>query len=348
VSYCVVPGDIIEHKSTLLSLWDRNFQGVVDGRYAWIYENNVNGVPTVFLLKHNSSGSFVGALSLFPRDFFRKGIKIKGYICGDMVVDKEHRTLGPAVSLMKAAIRKCREEDPCILLTFPNDKSEVVALRVGFKKLGDYLEMTKVIRTQRYLERHISSKIVAKVFSMPFDLALRLRHEIMKPYSTKNYSYKIISKFDQKFDNLWKSMMENFSALGARDSKYLQWRIKDSPYHCHKIFTMFSDNETKLLGYIAYFVMKNRVQIVDFAYAGEKSNFHYLFCGFTEHQRQQGIDSFVVGVFGDTSLIKAFRERGFSLRGVKYKVITCASTNDLDLLTEADGNWYMTAADNDV
>ena len=76
----------------------------------------------------NDSNSIVGSYTLFPRRIVVNGRPVRGYVCGDLVVDTAHRALGPALFLVNAALAKCEEEDPTVLFGFPNDKSEPVLL----------------------------------------------------------------------------------------------------------------------------------------------------------------------------------------------------------------------------
>lgn len=349
MSYVIHKADLITHKSSLLELWRRNYGHVVEGRYEWMYERNPAGNPIVFLLYHEQSETYVGSISMFPRALY-VGQKItKAYICGDMVVDTQHRSLGPAIKLLKATITQCQQENPCVLISVPNDKSEPVTLRVGFKKLDDFVEMTYVLRTKKYLMRHIKSQFLAGVMAFPLDWLICLRYEIFTTLHAKNYHYELVETFDHCIDQTFDAGLDQYSFIGVRDSKFLNWRVSSSPYNKHGIFLLKTKNNNQACGYIAFTQGDNRAHIVDFSSDGKEKTIKMLFLLFTRYQRDQECDSISLDIAAHQSLLGFIKERGFSLRGRKNLIVTFSSLAELDLTKLVDTKpWYLTAADNDI
>lgn len=348
MSYSIEEADLDKHKSCLLDLWKRNFKSVFSGRYEWIYEKNPEGAPVVFVLKHVESISYVGSLAMFPRIFFFHGKKIKCYVCGDMIVDVQHRTLGPAISLMKAAIQHCKDSDPCILITFPNEKSEPVVSRLGFKILGEYHDMTRVLRFNPYLLRHVKTP-VTRLLSVLLDSLNKLRYDVLPALKAKGYEYEISHHFDKRFNDLWLRQIDGFSFIGERNSPYLNWRIKDSPYQKNKVFLLKTGLGSRSIGYISYTEKTGRIQISDMGFDGDLKTLRYLFCVFSRLQMKQGNISIVMPVVGHSSLIGSLKRAGFSKRGAINNVFVYSSIEKFDLLgLQEVGNWYMTSADNDI
>ena len=349
MAYTVQRVDFVEYKDLLLSLWQRNFQGVNPGRFSWIYEKNPNGPPVVYLLKHEESQSFVGTMALFPRPMLYKGQLIRAYICGDMAVDSQHRSLGPALSLLKAALKQCDKEDPCMLVSFPNNKSEPLTLRLGYKVLGGNCELVKVLKTRKYILRHCNSPNLATFLSWPLDALLRWRYETLIGLRARKYSYELLAQFDARFDPLWEGLKNACFLIGERKCDYLNWRVKESPYGDCRIFSIFEKQNRKICGYVAFHYGDSRASIIDMAFIGEIVNFKMLFFLFSKYIITHGADSVSISIVGGSNLFLEFKNIGFSSRIVKNKAVIYTSfENDIFEKIILDKYWYMTSIDNDI
>jgi GNAT superfamily N-acetyltransferase len=345
--YSIEEGSISEHKPILLDLLQRNFPWLAEGRFSWIYENNPGGPPTILLLKHEKSGTYVGMLAMFPRQIFIHGESYNAYICGDMVVDAQHRTLGPATLLFKSAINQCKKDPFSILLSFPIYKSEKVALRSGFMVMGERYECTKIIRSQKYLQQYISSKFVVCCIASLLDASFHLLDKAFQLSRLKKYRWQVSDYFEEYTDEFWQNLPENFELIGARNPGYLNWRFKESPYCRNKFFSLF-ENDT-FIGYIAFTLTNSRCQIVDLAYSGHSQHLRILLCLFTQYHHSIGSDALTMTICGHELFSKTIKRSGFSVRNKENKVIYYSIREKLDLVGSHKKHvWYLTDADNDI
>lgn len=349
MSYSIVEGNITHHKTVLNSIWQRNQSDFTPGRYPWLYEKNSSGIPVVYLLKYEQDSSFVGAITLFPRAFFYNGGKVKAYICGDLVVDKLHRSLGPALSLIKAAIRRCNESRPCILLGIPNTNSENVMLRAGFEILADYCVMTRVIKSNRYLSKRIYSQFFSSILSLLVDQLLALRYGNFLRLGKSQYTTDRLSRFDKRFDNLCYTAITHNSFIGERNAQYLTWRFYDSPYNNYEIFGLLANGATRISGYLVYHIAHERAYISDLAFDMNDNSLTNLLSNFSITIQLKGCSAISVTFSGNPSLINIFRKNGYFLRTSNNRVIIYSSLDDKGFLnTIRAGQWYLTPADNDI
>lgn len=350
MSYSTLPADLTKHKELLISLWQNNLKDVSPERFSWIYENNPNGQPKVFLLLHEESQAVVGAISLFPRPFVYQGKTVKSYICGDMVVESQHRSLGPALILLKAAIKHCDQEDPCILISLPNEKSKPVALRVGYKILGEYCEFVKVMKTRRYLLRYLKPQALAALFAWPIDVFLHCRHDIfINAIKSRKYKYEIFEQFDSRFNYLLNNLKSNYDLVGLRNIDYLNWRLVLNPYGKCKIFSIFNKTDKNMYGYIAYRYHSLRANIIDIVFAGGDKGFHILLFLFSGFMMNNGADSISISLAGNDNIKLNMNSLGYYKRSIKNKVVIYSSfdqANIVDIVNNS--NWYITKTDNDV
>jgi hypothetical protein len=349
MAYSIQLADLTEHKELLISLWKNNFQEVSPGRFSWIYENNPNGPPTVFLLKHEESQLFVGAMAIFPRPIMFKGRTIRSYICGDMVVDNQHRSLGPALYLFKAALKQCDKEAPCVLLSLPSNKSQPVALRAGYKVIGDFCEFIKVLKTRKYLLRSFNSPVIAAAFAWPLDVLLRWRNDVFLISKARRYGYEILSEFDERFDNLLERLKNDFVFIGERNRDYLKWRTRDSPYGTCDIFSIFTKKDKVTRGYVAFYRNDLRVNIVDLAFCDGVLGMRILLALFCRYMQTQMLDSISISMTSNPVFFLGLKKIGFAMRNIKNKAVLYASLDKNAIVNDMiNCNWYITTADNDI
>ncbi len=349
MSYSIIQADLQKDKQSIISLWKKNFQQILEGRYSWIYENNPSGLPVCFLLKYDGDNSIVGTISLFPRAMFLQGQRIQAYICGDLVVDKKHRSLGPALSLFKAAISKCEGETSSILISVPNKSSEPVSLRAGFQILGEYTQMTRIIKTYPYIRKKLKLSFFPRLISIPLDVFLYFRNLDLNTAHSKSCHYEILENVDDRFDNFGRQLIGRYSLKGEVCESHLNWRFIQSPYADYKIFAVSQKGVNNLIAYLVYFMTNNRIQIVDFAFNNSESAPDILFSSFYRRQKSLGIDSIALSFVGSSKLIDQLKKNRFSERSRESKIIVYAPSSHKEIISEMKvGYWYLTSADNDV
>lgn len=347
MSYSIIQADIKKHKADIISLWNRNFREIKEARYPWIYEKNPSGLPICYLLKHDDTNSVVGLISLFPRSIYIKGKNVQAYICGDLVVDKKHRTFGPALFLFKAAISKC-EEESSILISFPNKISEVVSLRAGFKILGELIHMTQVLRTYPYVMRYVNFPFLARAISYLLDLFYYCLNNFFRKIPNSTH-VEILEFADNIFDDFGKKIVNDFSLKGEVSSTHLNWRFHESPYNYHKIFVVSLKDRKNIIGYIVFYVVEKRVQIVDFSFDCNDKSLDILFTAFSNYQIKQGAESIGLSIAGSQKLINQLKKNGYLIRFKDLKFIIYVSSRYIETISEIkSGNWYLTLGDNDV
>jgi hypothetical protein len=349
MSYSIVEADIIKHKDVILSLLKNNFSEVIEQRYAWIYENNPSGAPISYLLKDDVNDVFVGAVSLFPRNLVINGTPFKALICGDFVVDYKHRSLGPALLLLKSAITRCNEVPSCILLGFPNVSAEKVTLKAGFEAIGEYISMVKVLRTHIYINRYISSGLFSRYLSYPFDLLIYIRSVISSLISYKRYKFEITSDFDDRFDCLNTMLLGQFSLRGDMSSRFLQWRYKQSPHHNYSVFTMTHNFNKQLLGYIVFTVTNRKVTIADIAVSDSCQYLSSLLESFSMQLISRGYVSIEFSFAGDPTYKKLLVKCGYCSRPTNLIIAAFVPSALIGIISEAkNGRWLITSSDNDT
>jgi len=278
---------------------------------------------------------------LIDGKYYRAGI------AGDFAVDREHRGLGPALSLQKAAVSHCRERRFDILYGFPNNRSQSILLRAGYKVVADIFRMTKPLRSRYYLKRRIETPFITRALSRPVDFAIKLisgnYHKNQEQYSLESPSF-----FDERFDDLWKKASTRFPIIGERTSSYLNWRYMRSPHVTYSVFALTKGEDT-LVGYIVYHISENKANIADLLSIDCDATLDALISEFINHLRMTGIDSVTVCYAGAHTFMNKLMDHGFSIRDREGKIVVYSPSDTPRhpfLLNEE--NWYLMPGDNDI
>lgn len=349
MTYSIIQADLKEHKELLISLWKHNFPGVFDKRFEWIYENNPGGPPTALLLNHDKSNAVVGAITLFPRTFYIDGRKLPAHILGDLAVDRGHRTLGPALTMLKAAVARCENDGSGILLGFPTSMSEPVTRRAGFQLLDDINEMTLVVRSYPYVLKYVPIPIIARSFAYPLDLFLQLRRgNLWQPHS-REYETHVTDMPGEIFDILWSRLSNQPSLIGERGWRYINWRFFQSPYAKNYAFIILRRGSRDPLGYIIFNTTEKRVSVVDIGVPIDDPSLDYLLLSFANYQQTKGFEAISISLAGDRNLIKKLIQLGYAIRSKQSKIVVYAPLKLQEIIGSIqDRRWYLTAADNDI
>jgi predicted N-acetyltransferase YhbS len=349
MAYSVLQADIDKDQEILTQLLQRNFGFAPEARFEWIYKNSPSGYPTCLLLQHTETGTIVGSLSLFPRTISIDGKSVQALITGDLVVDKEHRAIGPALKLVKSAMSMCNQNISGILFGISNANSYVVVQRSGFEILDDICEMTLVLSTYSYIRRLIPFSFIARPLSFLLDFALRVRDKGIFKRSKRNYAIDFPRSFNERFDELWEKQSKKYSFIGERSSRFLEWRFNQSPYHEYKVFTLAYPKEMSFLGYVVFYVDGKKIYVADLGFDGTEKSFTELISSFSLYQRGQGAESVSLSIASQPELINLLRHMGYSIRSKERKFLIYVPAELKAILKSIkNGPLFLTSADNDV
>ncbi len=332
----------------ILAFWKRNFPIWPEKKFTWFYKNNPCGRAACWIIKDTETDTVVGSTAIFPRKVFVKGECLLGGITGDFAVDTKHRILGPALQLQKAGISECNENQFDFLYGSPNEKSEPVQRRTGFKVIGSTYRMVKILRSNHYLKGHINLPTVAKLVSIAADLTLKVMSKESYYRRRKDFRFEVLSVFDKRFDDLWQKASSHYSIIGERTSKFLNWRFTQCPYKKYSIFAMIKKGSNEIIGYIVYYVVRHNVNIADLLVLDMNSYIDILFSEFLLFQRKEKHHSVSFIYFGNEHFVNKLKKYRFSVREANRNIVAYVNpSSPLYSYILDNNNWYLTEADND-
>lgn len=342
MNYTITPCDPANARQAILDLWQRNLPEASADRYPWLYES---GLATGLVLR-SGGGEPIGAAGLMRRDFLAFGQPLKAGQAIDLNVDPAHRTVGPALRLQRAVVEMMHSGGLKMAYAFPNQRSEPVLRRIGYRPLGDLERWVKILSSRAVFRRwgwpNWISRSVA-LFADPLLSSTRVgRRDPLEP----TIRVAEVESFDDRFDRLWHRSASCFSILGRRDSAYLTWRFSSCPNQHYRTLTMAGpDNE--LVGY-AVFGRRNEVMHLADLLVAEPKFLDRLLTEFLTLAHREGVDTAVMLYFGSPAVHEALRRFGFWQRPSGRKALVYVRDQALAEDTTRPESWHLTGADIDT
>ena len=346
--YSIVSVPPEECRGDILALWERNFPGLMVERFDWLYQQNPYGPATCLLVKDVATHQTVGAHGVFPRRFVINGKPTLGILGGDLAIDKEHRTLAPAVLLQKAVLALCGKRPFSFYYGFPNDRSQAVNQILGLKMVNVY-RLVKPLSSYEYIQKHIQLKPVSQVLSRVVDSLYSGTAKERRYKQADQFRVELLTSFDERFDDLWLDVADRYVIIGERTSSYLSWRYLGSPHHQHQIFTLADAAGEILLGYIVFHMEENRTFIDDMLCRDMDVAVDALLSEFLLAQRRSGTAYVSVNFAGSSRILSKFNDFGFSVRSREDKVTLFAPQDCIgESFIQNIDNWYLMPGDKDI
>lgn len=347
--YVVVEADLKKHRDEILAVWKRNLSTAHESRYSWIYENNqTSGAASAWMVRA-PRGDIVGAAGLLRRNVKVGNQQMMAGQVIDMVVDKRHRTAGPALMLQKAVIDLPNSDSLSFLYGFPNKESETVLARVGYHVLGVFHRWTKPLRSEYKFTDSSLARMPMKWIFLTVDAAMKALSGEFHSRKHDDLRVEVKESFDGRFDSLWVEASRNSHIIGDRSARYLNWRFGSKLREDHRVFCLSRANGT-LLAYAICQLIDQRIDIVDFC-AADHDAISTLFIELSRYWRAEDVHSISVTYLGAEAVTQRLRRIGFYKRPSREHVLVYSGTRATEQLTHAVLNkdlWHLTVADKDV
>ena len=340
--YLFSPANIELDKSTILKLWAEGFVAlngaVAEKKFQDQYLHNPAGVGQCFFMREQATGEAIGVQCLVPRQFYRGDKKIQAATMADFMVTLAHRSLGPALQLM----RGCMENgiaDFDFLYGFPNQKAQSIFKRAGLSPLGNMARHVKLLKSRDFLQKKIGEpwfSVASAIFDAVLYIADLVRYFIFK----EKYDWREMTAFDASFEKLWRKQVSSGLLISDRSENLLKWRYP--PSHSWKIFAAYARNSTTLLGYVVWTQQGTNITISDFLC--EANALPALLHSFSWKMRKYKARRITAEFFGPQPTQDALRHAGFEVRD-QDPVFIFQGTSELSL---AQANCYLTQFDRDT
>ena len=348
MKYTVEQVEPARARRELLRVWRDNLsvEGLGERKFAWTYERAPARPLSPFLLvaRRGVERDVVGTVAVSVRVLQVGGRSCRAGLLGDLAVDRAHRSLLPALSLVRRAKRAATGE-VALVYGFPNHRAEPVFLRAGYRRLGAMTRYVRVLRHGPYARRVVRSRAAARLAGAVADLGSRAGRLLPLVRSAARYRLVLSDAADERAEEVWAAAAGYYEIAGIRDAEFLAWRMCDHPEHRHRLAWLEDRRGGAARAYAAVGQRDGEVWIGDFF--GPPDALEALFLRVAEWARGEGARSLSVRFLGDPGVVSALRRAGFAARDARRAVVVADCESGLGELGEPS-RWFLTDADEDI
>ena len=355
-------------RDALARIWRTNLTLEADAatKYRWLYEEAPDRPPVVFLLVADGApaAQAVGTAGVGLRRFVASGAELRAGILGDLAVDREHRSVMPALTLVREAKAWALGELD-FAYGFPNKSAEGVFKRAGYKPLGAIGRYVRVLRHAGYVDRVGDADLArlparlrpaaraalagpaGAVIARGVDVAV-LARDLPALARTRDLELAWSERADPRLDQLWAAARGDHGVVGARTARFVDWRFFRGTSTGRQL-VLATDKRGAPRAYAVVEMNEGVATVRDLF--GFRAAIPALLDRLAPALYRRGAASIAIRYLGASWLADALRARRFTLRQ-QDRMIALAVSDRLDAATAAKladvESWHLTDADEDV
>lgn len=330
--------------------------------YRWWYFDRATQATSVFLLRKSEKpqarapaaigdDAVVGCAGVGSRTLYRNGRPVEAAVLVHFAVNREHRTLLPAMSLQRAVHAYVHATFE-LTYGFPNTQSVRIVERIGYLNIGQLARYARVLRHASYVERIMGRvPFVPQFAGAVLDLAAlwidRARARSTRGHATLEW----LASFDERFNDLWMEARSAHAIIGVRDGDFLRWRFLERPGTPGEIAALIECRTGRLRAY-AVVSCKDEVANIKDVLGRSDADVAALIRMLSSALRRRGLVAASIKFFGSRRFVDIIEAGGFRRRNESdcYAVVVDSGES---LSREGPSaldpeNWYLTEADEDT
>lgn len=347
-AYQIKPVDLPNDKDIVVKLWESNFDENVNFsyKYDWLYKDNPFKNAYLYFLECNEKER-VGVQGVSSRIFEFNNKNISAGIVADFAVNKNHRSLGPGLSLLKK-VQESGLSNNDLLYIYPNKKAEPVIKRAGYKNKKIIERFVRVSKTKVFLSQ-VFPKVLSSFLSYIIDPIIFIVDFTRHQFISINYMSELIDSVPIDIDDIWNNADFKYKViLAKRDKKFIEWRKKEFDIKS-SLFVLRSKQDNQIIGYIAYLneINNGTVKIIDMFFINETTALRALLVSFNYKARVLKSNSISVEGLFSKQIKDVLKKLGYKSRESRILYYKFNSK-----LYEVDSTkqiqWFLTSWDEDA
>lgn len=352
--YAVTPANLEKDRQVIIDLWRQNLADIshLEEKYDWHFLNNPFGLGQIWILK--ADGRPIGTTSLGMRPLkLGQTVTTAGVAC-DLAVNKNHRFLQPAL-LLQRALLSTSHAGIRIVYGVPNPAGASVLKYVGYRGFCAVHRYAKILRVSHYLQRSRKFGPIVPFIGRMADHGFAAWQSFSRGRENARVT-QLLPSFDERFDELWGRMDSSHPALTVRDRRFLAWRYHDCPLRQYKTLGLLSEDQSRLLGYLIYYVEDHSAVCADLLVLSNEDDLSCLLSSWAAAAWRDGLSSLSLSC-SDGALPANLLGLGFTRRSAaptsrpdrstRHEQCKTLFTHDRLSASEHDvaDSWYYTEGD---
>lgn len=315
------------------------------GRFEWAYLENPHGAAKVWLAR-TEDGDAIGTSAAFPRLFRVNGNAVKALVLSDFAFDARHRTLGPALKLLRASLAPVDAGEFKFALDHPSESMAAVYRRLGGTELGPQVRFVRLLGIAGLVRRRWGNGPLVSSIGRLGDAVMGMLGgpgRVAAGLAVADHS----GPYDASFAEVAGVLETRRSVVGDRSPDYLNWRFHSGIRFRYATVTVSSAG--KLLAYAILQHTDDRVAtIAEFVCPPDRAAERALLSAVADHCRRNNAESIQASGFDGGAWSVLLNDLGFAARERLPGVIVYACKGEEIASTLAAGkSWWMTDGDRD-
>lgn len=353
----------------LRRVWTDNLkiEGDAAVKHAWLYRDAPDPSPTVFMLHADGANGVVGTAGVGIRRIAVGGRELRAGLHGDLAVDRDHRSVMPALMLLREA-KAWALAQLDLAYGFPNRAAEGVFKRVGYQRLGTIVRYARVLRYAGYMDRvgdaelarlpsavrplaqaALARPMTAALIARGVDAAMLVRGGGDLVRAARRLKVEWPTEVDDRLDRLWADARGDHDVVTARTARFLDWRFFRGAGAAHRALALAVDRGGAPQAYAVIERQGDTAHMRDLF--GHRASVGPLIDRLIPTLYRRGVASISFRYLGAAWLVDVLAERGFVARQAD-RMIAIATSEQLDshvasVVRDAEA-WHLTDADEDT
>ncbi len=332
-------------RELILGVLRRNLPEAASGkRYEWLYLGNPCGTARAWLAEDAETGEVVGTSAAHPRQVRVEGRVVNALCLGDFAIDAAYRSLGPALSLLKATLEPIRGGEYAFSFDFPSESMLALHRRAGGVELAKSRRSVRLLAMAPALRRRWGDHLVSRAVGGIANAALRVRDALAR--TPGGLRVAVQEEIGGEFDELDRKLADRFPVQGVRSAAFVRWRYAEHTEVAHEI--LCARRAAELAGYaILRLTSPDVVSLVD-CFAPDDADVHRaLLVKVVRRARELGADAVSATAPAGSPAADLLDRLGFVARELQAGPVVVAAGGVVPAVQKAQ-NWWMLEGDRDV
>lgn len=319
--------------------------------WRWLYKDNPIGAARIWLAEHD--GKIVGQYPLVYMKM-KVGNKIlKASKNLDLMTHPDYRYQGIFSKLERHALDEAEKEGVYITFGFPspNTASYPGHIKSGWFDVGTMRPMFKPLNWVSVLKTRIKNNFLRSLVAIGASLVLKGFARTQGSPTMEGLTITQISSFDDRIDDFWARVSDQYEIMIVRDKDYLNWRY-GAPDANNSLF--LAEKAEEIYGYLVLCCQQEgdiRVSSIFDIMAKSEEIIRCLVSRAIEYCKQEKVDLIIYAAIANKTYRRALRKSGFISIPFMKADHFCAYSSSPDIpiefLKDAK-NWLVQIGDSDA
>ena len=317
--------------------------------WKWIHIDKPDGTSIIWLAEDGSK--IVSQYPVIPEDLKIGEEIIKGAQLIDTMTHPKYRRRGIAFTLGKKALSEVGSEGIQLIYCFPTQQVYPLHIKSGWLDVCAFQVMIKPLNLKKILQKYfVRNRLLLNIFTVSGNLIINAFFRSKKVPDGDMLKIRETSHFDDRINEFWNTISNDYNIIKIRDKNYLNWRYVDVPNADYTIYV--AEEEDKICGYIVLGCRKEDSLTWGYIYdiiglTGREDIIQCLMAKAVEYFSAKEVDAIFCKMIADQVYRKGFLKMGF-IPYFRFKgrfIAYNASKETSDEFLKNPKNWFIRQGD---